>query len=551
MSKTLFWYVFKDLLKIFLLASGGLAGIMSFGGLLRPITEHGLDSSQVGKILTYFLPAMTTYSLPIAALFATTMVYGRIAGDNEITACRASGISYLAMAMPAIVLGLIVAIVSLLFLCFIVPVFTLKVEQVIYSNLARIAANQIESKHKLELRSANTTIFAQRAYIPPADQVAPGTQVVTLIGPLIINYTRDESGRQIPTDFMTARQATAYITREEDSDDVMIQGTLEGGMKFPREFRGAVQGGIERQEFGPILYESPVKEDPKFMDINRLKELNADKGKSRDIRSRLQGYIRRDQTGEFLRQVRQDLMKRGTMTFTSADGRESVVIHQPDITPSRRDGMLVLSTSGQADPRGLRVRLRRDGQLVSTTFAEEIHILARPDSAADEMVVTIEMHNAVVRAEGQAIGRIAPSHSLRTAMPGEVRGIEDRGIDYYLPRMQNTFLHRQVIKLGNGIESELHGRASFAVSCFMLVLVGCALGMMFKSGNLLSAFTVSVIPALICLTLIATGQQICENVPMRMQNFQNPLQTGLIVIWSGNAIICVIATTLLWRLQRQ
>ena len=40
MSRTLFWYFFKDLLRIFLLASGALAGIMSFGGLLRPLTEH-------------------------------------------------------------------------------------------------------------------------------------------------------------------------------------------------------------------------------------------------------------------------------------------------------------------------------------------------------------------------------------------------------------------------------------------------------------------------------------------------------------------------------
>ena len=72
MSRTLFFYIFKDLLRVFLLTAGALAGIMSFGGLLRPLTEHGLDAGQVGKVLTYFLPAMTTYSLPIAALFATS-----------------------------------------------------------------------------------------------------------------------------------------------------------------------------------------------------------------------------------------------------------------------------------------------------------------------------------------------------------------------------------------------------------------------------------------------------------------------------------------------
>src|SRR6187549_2834261 len=104
MSRTLFKYIFRDLLKIFFLTSGVLAGIMSFGGLLRPLTEHGLDASQAAKMLSYFMPAMSTYSLPVAALFATTMVYGRLAADNELTACRAAGISFISMGMPALML---------------------------------------------------------------------------------------------------------------------------------------------------------------------------------------------------------------------------------------------------------------------------------------------------------------------------------------------------------------------------------------------------------------------------------------------------------------
>src|SRR5688572_16684324 len=135
MSKTLFWYVLRDLLKIFLLTSGVLAGIMSFGGLLRPMMEYGLSGAQVAQMLTYFMPATQTYSLPIAALFATTLVYGRLAADNELTACRASGISLITMAVPAFVLGLVLAILALVFLSFVVPKFTLKIEKVAFSSL--------------------------------------------------------------------------------------------------------------------------------------------------------------------------------------------------------------------------------------------------------------------------------------------------------------------------------------------------------------------------------------------------------------------------------
>src|SRR3954468_16605523 len=104
MSKTLFWYLLKDLLRIFLLASATLAGIMSFGALLRPLTQHGLDVAQVGMILSYFSPAMPTSALPTPALFPPTIVSGRLSAANEYPACRACGISSLMMTAPAFLL---------------------------------------------------------------------------------------------------------------------------------------------------------------------------------------------------------------------------------------------------------------------------------------------------------------------------------------------------------------------------------------------------------------------------------------------------------------
>src|ERR1700684_596147 len=183
MSRTLFLYIFKDLFKIFVMASGALAGIMSFGGLLRPRTREGLDAGQVTRMLAYFGPAMTTYSFPVAALFATAVVYGRLAADNELTACKAGGISLLSLTVsgPALVLGLIVAITSLLFLCFVVPASTLEVEKVIYSNLAKLVQSRIERNHEIDLQQS--TIFAQEAHVIPPDARTPkGQQRVELIG---------------------------------------------------------------------------------------------------------------------------------------------------------------------------------------------------------------------------------------------------------------------------------------------------------------------------------------------------------------------------------
>jgi hypothetical protein len=98
----------------------------------------------------------------------------------------------------------------------------------------------------------------------------------------------------------------------------------------------------------------------------------------------------------------------------------------------------------------------------------------------------------------------------------------------------------------------MHSRASFAVSCLILVIIGAALGMMFKSGNFLTAFAISVVPALMCIALIVTGANVCSSIPWRnLESFENPLKAGLALIWSGNAIVLVIAISLMWRLQRQ
>src|SRR5215213_8568319 len=216
LSPTLFWYIFKDLLKVFMLTNGALAGILSFGGLLRPLTEQGLEAWQVGLLLTYFTPAMTAYSLPIAALFATTVVYGRLSADNEVLACRAGGLSHLSLALPASILGLLVAVISALLLLFIVPIYTLKIEHVVYSNLAKIIANDIERKHQIRLPGMNLTVFARSAYLPQSQTPDAFDQQVVLVNPTIVTFDQPYAGDkdpqkariQVPKEFHTAGEAT-------------------------------------------------------------------------------------------------------------------------------------------------------------------------------------------------------------------------------------------------------------------------------------------------------------------------------------------------------
>ena len=599
-SWTISWYIFKDLLKIFLMTSGALAGIMSFGGLLRPLTQQGLDAGQVSQLLTYFTPAMTAYSLPIAALFAATVVYGRLSADNELTACRAGGISHLSVAVPAFVLGLLAALISLLLLSFIVPSATLKVEKVIYSNIAKLIANKIDRVHQIKFGQA--TVFAQDAYLPAlsADRVAGGEQQVVLVGPTIVTFDRpkgrDDWQYRVPAEFWTASKATVFISRGRTDDTVELTIELKNGAKFPRDFRkGGLQGGVAATHFGPIEISSPIKENSKFMTLGQLQTLYANQGESRKVQRLKDEFIDRYQMFSLLWNARNDMNERDSVRFRSLSGEEFELTRGP-VSTYERGGVLIVpgtaddgapatttQVAGAGDPAGADrprpVTLMRavrqasvsaagdpgaggldEARVDAVINAAEARIYARPRRDQDRADVTIEMRDTVIPAEEGLIRKAAVTYQFSVAMPPNVRELENLPLDWFIAEGAKPYdpsniqlqLHRELMILNNDLLGEMNARASFAVSCAVLVAVGCALGMMFRSGNFLTAFAVSFVPALLSITLIIAGQRVGESIGWKIYDpgFTNPLKLALTLIWSGNVVNLIVGVVLFTRLQR-
>lgn len=562
MSRTLFSYIFWDLLRVFALTCAVLAGVMSFGGMLRPLTQHGLDAGQVGKMLFYFLPAMSTYSLPVAALFATTFVYGRLSADNELTAMRASGLSYWSIARPALVLGLVVALVSLMFLCFVVPNFTLKVEQVIYSNLARFVANRIERTHEASFGSVN--VFARGAYVPEPDPARPNEQRVVLIGPAIRTQEtieRDGAKLKVPEDFWLAERATVYIRQNPSNaeEEVTLHVDLQGGIKFPRRFadRRAVSGGVQQTQFGPVPIDSPIREKTKFMDIRRLRVLYDDPSKSSRVRDLLATAQRREQETIYLTGIRDELTG-GTANVVFESGGERYIVSQTGSTSANfTKNRLMLPAEPDIAKRPIRVAHEQNGRTVFVGECVQLGIVARADAKAGELYITLQMLDALVTHDpGDVVAWREFPRDFSVVMPEEVRAAGGLPAEQQLKRktlsaVDRRQLARQLVVVANDVRSELHARASFAVSCLILVMIGCPLGVMSRSGNFLTAFAVSVVPAMVCIVLIVTGQHTCENVPDMPTAANNPLHLGLSLIWTGNAIVLGLAGVLTWRLQRR
>lgn len=111
-------YFLKEFIGPLFLALGVLTFVMLLGNLVK-ITElvinKGVNIFSVSKLFLLMIPYLLTYTLPIAVLAAILLSLGRLSGDNEIVAIKASGINLLTLIIPLLIVGLILSLILVLF----------------------------------------------------------------------------------------------------------------------------------------------------------------------------------------------------------------------------------------------------------------------------------------------------------------------------------------------------------------------------------------------------------------------------------------------------
>jgi lipopolysaccharide export system permease protein len=99
-------YVMGQVLRAFLMALVAITAIFSLFVVMAEATRQGLAPQEVVAVLPYLVPGSLPYTVPVALLFAVSVVYGRVAADNEVMAVKAAGLSAWTVLNPAMLLGL-------------------------------------------------------------------------------------------------------------------------------------------------------------------------------------------------------------------------------------------------------------------------------------------------------------------------------------------------------------------------------------------------------------------------------------------------------------
>ena len=110
-------YITRQALVTLGLTVGVFTFVLLLAGSLRRLSDL-LVSRHIGlgaimQFLLLAMPKVLMFSLPMAMLATTLLVFGRMSADNEVTAMRASGISLWQVAAPVLLLGSLVAALGL------------------------------------------------------------------------------------------------------------------------------------------------------------------------------------------------------------------------------------------------------------------------------------------------------------------------------------------------------------------------------------------------------------------------------------------------------
>lgn len=114
--------------------------------MAETILKKRVPLDSVLKLMLYSLPAIIAQSAPFATLVGFLMCLGRMVTDNEVLILRASGQRYRKILGPVIFLGLLISIVSFFVNDYLLPVGTLKYNDLYRSIIVSNPAIELESQ---------------------------------------------------------------------------------------------------------------------------------------------------------------------------------------------------------------------------------------------------------------------------------------------------------------------------------------------------------------------------------------------------------------------
>jgi len=541
---TLHRYIFRELFRIFLLAVVALTLMLSLGSILQPVQEYGVGPQQVLHLMGYFLPITMTFVLPMAALFACSLVYGRFAGDSELDACRASGISLLRLVHPGLALAIMVTIANLLLSFYVMPVFVLRAEKSLKTDAKKILFRNIKQRRYYELPPDNRYLI----YADDAD-----LQNSTLSGVIVHEMRNNEI-----KDIFTAEVAKIKFNPHERFNEVQIlayNSSLMGA-----ESEAGAEWGSMSLELGTML-----SDEIKFKKIDEMRDIEADLMNFYPI-----AKLARETYAQLIiellaHDINTTMIEPNEISSENTNNASGFyeLLGMPNsvkfIASQCKAQEEQLELSGENDV--LVVEYDTESkQRLRTLICEKAVLHIEGDKLAPTL--TMDIYNAKEGGSEELMMRyivrgLIPPHitdNLANDVKTENGSLRVEKLVSVLPELSGlqpsqslrsleSKLNREIRRALVRIKAEIHTRLVFGTGCIPMILIGIGLGIIKRGGHLLSAFGASCIPAAVLIVCIMSGKNL-------IKSHGSEVITGIALMWAGLAFLILLAAIIYrWLLR--
>ncbi len=142
-------YVLMELLRVFLLALSGLTLMLTFVGVVDKAARSGLGPKLIAQVLPFVVPSLMPFTIPATLLLTVTVVYGRMSGDQEITAIKAAGINVMSIIMPSILMGVVLSIGTFVLTDQFIPWAQNNIKRIVAAGMEEIFLDMLSSQGKI------------------------------------------------------------------------------------------------------------------------------------------------------------------------------------------------------------------------------------------------------------------------------------------------------------------------------------------------------------------------------------------------------------------
>ncbi len=530
-------------MRVFLLALIALTLILSMGSILQPIQQYGAGPKQVVIFLFYFLPITLTFVLPIAALFAGALVYGRFTSDNELDACRASGISVINLVIPGLFLAVVVAISNLFLSFYVMPTFVHLAEKSIKADIKQMLFRSIEQKGYYKVPPENE-------YLIYADHV--DNQNDTLYGVVLTKLDGLEVG-----EIYTTESAKINIIPHDTTNEVKI--TIRNGYQMSDKQTISLNSLPITTEFGSLLADNIT-----FKKIDEMRKIKADLMRFDPVAEAAYNTLKQLTAELFVHDIQNHISEMNNQTNNDSN-QAPEYFYELTGEPNSIKFSLVPCTAekGQINLTGeitliefdtknpdishtykcKEAFFRFEGSRQDTTLAMDIR------GARDINTGEIKMWDSIT---GLKIPKdIEKTRKQFYTDKGSINVYKlasgQTGLTGFNPstnlKQLELLLKLEIDRTNADIKSEMHSRLVFGIGCISMILIGIGLGILKRGGHLLSAFGASCVPAAILIVCIMSGKQLTQNLGAQTIS-------GITVMWSGCCALFLIALGLYYYLVK-